>query len=394
MSETIRLIRFDSIGGASGDMLLAGMLGLGVALPDIESNLSKLNIGRISLKLEKATDRGISGNRLTVITEHSHAHRHIEDIEKILTSSQISPDVTRMTMSIFRKLAEAEAKIHGTTPDKIHFHEVGAADSIADIVGTCIAICKLNINAVHISPLPIGQGFITCEHGILPVPVPATVELLKNMQIIPTDEPNEMVTPTAAAVLSFMNDEFKCEQKNNFKIIDSSWSIGHKKLSTRTNALRVTLMEYADSAISDQSLVLETNIDDMSPQMFGVLTARLFENGALDVFTTPVFMKKQRPAILLTVICPFEKKESMLDIIFCETTTFGVREYVVNRTTLQRKVITIDTRFGPIRIKIGEWRGRIVTKTPEYEDCVQAAVKNQVTFKMVHEEAIKSFESK
>jgi len=390
MNEPLRLLRFDSIGGASGDMILSALIGLGISIKEIEGYFESLQIGKIILQTKKVVDHGIVGTQLTINAEDNHGHhRYLKDINKILNASKLPESVITMSISIFQKLADAEAIVHGTTPEEIHFHEVGAVDSIADIAGVCLALYKLNINAVNISPLPSGTGIIECEHGIMPNPAPATIELLKGMETFQTGEPNEMVTPTAAAILSFLKDKFPVPTLSiPFKILSYSWGVGHKKLVTRPNVIRVTLMEANIPSLHDQCLVLETNIDDMSPQLIGALTNRLLENGALDVYTTPIFMKKQRHGVLLTVICHHCKKDDIMHLIFTESTTFGIREYSVNRTMLERKIIPVVTRFGTIRIKIGLWQNKIITKSPEYEDCLTASLANNVPLKNVMNEAL------
>jgi len=391
----MRTLRFDSIGGASGDMILACIAGLGVPLEALEKDLSTLDAGGIRLRSEKVTDHAIAGTRLTVETDHhAHApHRHLADIDGLINGSSLTEHTKCMAITVFRRLAGAEAKIHGTTPDKMHFHEVGSLDSIADIVGACRAIEVLRVSHVTTGPLPVGRGTVTCAHGVMPVPVPAVAELLTGFPVTQTDEPFEMVTPTGAALLTTWALQFPPEVPGTMKIVCSAWGIGHRTLNGRANALRATLLEPATQSTIDDCLVMECNIDDMVPELVGSMASRIIEAGALDVFTTPVYMKKQRPGILVTILCSPASRDALLDLVFRESTTFGIREYLTRRTVLEREVVSVSTPYGPVRVKVGKWKGRMVTCSPEHDDCVSQAASHATSVRKVYESAVRASET-
>ena len=394
------ILWFDSVGGASGDMILACLMDLGVKPETLTSAISTLGHGHLHIELEahRHDEGGLHGTRAVVrVPEHIHAHgehghghhphRGLPEITALIEHSTLSPAVKRLSQSVFRRLAEAEARVHATTPEAIHFHEVGALDAIADIVGACVALETLDVGGVGFSPLPAGHGTIQCAHGIIPNPAPGTVELLKGMPITHVDEPFELVTPTGAALLT------------SWRSVDawpSGWSIsrvgqgfGQRRLNGRPNLLRALLLEPAAVTADDSSacLVLETNIDDTTPELVGALTQKLLAAGAYDVYTTAIQMKKQRPGVLLTVLCAPDKKATMVELIFRESTTFGIREHLAQRTMLARKMVNVETPYGTIRVKTGSWQGRQITASPEYEDCVQAASTHSVAVRTVYEAA-------
>ncbi|MBU0714293.1 MAG: nickel pincer cofactor biosynthesis protein LarC [Verrucomicrobia bacterium] len=401
-------LHFDSIGGASGDMILAALLDLGVSREDLQHQLTGLPIGPFEIEVNSISDRGLHGTRVNVHVpshEHTHGsadhsqpqvhppHRGLIEIRALIDGSQLSASVKAASLRVFRRLAEAEAHVHGTTPDQVHFHEVGAVDAIIDIVGACLGLERLGVAGVSVGPLPLGHGTVVCAHGILPVPAPATVELLKGFTVAPTDEPFELVTPTGAALLT------TCKTLETFppgsRILKVGQGFGHRTLNGRPNVLRAMLME-SDSVAADADgcpatdtcLVLECNLDDLTPELTGSLMKRLLDAGALDVFLTPVQMKKQRPGILLTVLCRPEQRPTMLDLIFRESTTFGIREYPVQRTVLERRHESVETPFGRVRVKIGRWQGSDITVSPEYEDCRRAAESAGVSVRAVYEAAL------
>ncbi len=399
-------LHFDVIGGASGDMILGALLALGVNPVVIEHALASLAVEGVHLHVDPADDRGIHGTRVIVHAheatgarhhhDHDHGagdahdatpHRNLEDIRKIVESSQLPDPVKAMSLTVFRRIGEAEAKIHGTTVDKIHFHEVGALDSIADIVGSCLGLHLLGVGGVSVSALPVGHGSIECAHGTYPNPAPATVELSKGMPVVSIDEPHELVTPTGAALLSTWKTADTPPAGS--RIENSGYSVGHRTLSRRPNVLRAVLHDTSDTrhATPDSVLVLECNLDDMTPELVGALTERLLADGALDAFITPVQMKKQRPGMLLTVLSRPEDREKMLDLIFAESTTFGVRERAMQRTVLERRTDTVDTPYGAVRVKIGRWKERDVTRAPEMDDCIARAREHGVAARTVYQAA-------
>ena len=324
------------MGGASGDMILACLLDLGADLKKIRADLQKMVKDRFSIEAGAVRQGGFRGMRLKVrIAHHGHEHHHRNpaDIEKLIKKSKLSSSVKKNAISVFRRLANAEAKVHGVKPSTIHFHEVGAIDSIIDIVGSCLALEQIGAEKIAVGLLPLGCGTIKCAHGILPSPAPATIELLKGFAVEQTKEPFELVTPTGAALLTTWKNTGLVP--TGAIINRTGYGFGNFKLKTRPNLLRATLFESAMKTTgNDQCLVLECNLDDMAPELTGYLLNRLLERGALDVFITPVQMKKSRSGAMLTVLCSPDKRKEMLDLIFRESTTFGVREHNIQRTVL------------------------------------------------------------
>ena len=389
-----RVLWFDSVGGASGDMILASLVDLGVRPVDLNDALASLGDFHIAIEAHQHSSHGLQGTRLTVHAgnhqgTHSQAehprHRHLSDIEALIKSASLPEAVKRGSLSVFLRLAQAEASVHGTTPEAVHFHEVGALDAIADIVGACQALHLLHVDRVGCSPLPQGHGTIECAHGVLPNPAPGTVELLKGFPVSHADEPFELVTPTGAALLSSWRS--LNAWPDGWIIKGVGHGFGQRQLRGRPNLLRAILLEPPPPGHPDPEscLVLETNIDDTTPELVGALVQKLLTAGAYDAFTTSIQMKKQRPGTLLTVLCAPDRKPVMLDLIFSESTTFGVREHLTRRTLLERELITMETPYGMIRLKLGRWHGTPVTASPEYEDCLAAAALHHVSVRLVYE---------
>ncbi|MCO5061771.1 MAG: nickel pincer cofactor biosynthesis protein LarC [Kiritimatiellae bacterium] len=393
---------FDSTGGASGDMILAALIHLGVDAAALAAELKAFAPEPFELRVESALSAHLSGTRVRVLTdaEHHHDHHHhhhhghdhhhaphrgLKEIGAMIDRSELPEEVKARAHRVFRRLGEAEARIHGATIDAIHFHEVGAMDSIVDIVGACLALHKLGVDAIAVGPLPQGHGTIECAHGTFPNPAPATVELLRGHAVVSVDEPFELVTPTAAALLA----EWKtCDRAPSGAVVKAiGYGIGHRELKSRPNLLRAILLEVQASANEDECLVLETNLDDVSPELIGVLSGRLLAAGALDVFAVAAQMKKQRPGVLLTTLARPSDRDALLDLIFRESTTFGVREYTARRTILARRFDTVTTPYGEVRIKVGEWKGADVVRAPEMEDCVLRAQERGVSVRAVYEAA-------
>ena len=389
-----RILWFDSVGGASGDMILASLIDLGVAPSELNKALAVLGDFHIEIETHRHSEHGLQGTRLTVHahehheeTGHHHHHRRLSDIRNLIEPCPLPGAVRRNSLAVFGRLADAEAHVHGTTPEEVHFHEVGALDAIADIVGACHALHLLNVNQVGCSPLPQGHGTIECAHGTFPNPAPGTLELLKGFPVSHANEPFELVTPTGAALLSTWKTLETWPDGWTVKAIGHGF--GQRKLNTRPNLLRAILLEAPTHAHADPEscLVLETNIDDTTPELVGALVQKLLAAGAFDAFTTSIQMKKQRPGTLLTVLCAPEIKPVMMDLIFTESTTFGVREHLTRRTMLEREIVEAKTPYGIIRIKLGRWQGKLVTASPEYEDCARAAAEHQVPVRVVYESA-------
>lgn len=393
----MRILQFDSVGGASGDMILGALINLGVDRDRLQTQLESLPLDPFTIEVAAASDHGLQGTRVTVHVgahehpdhhEHGghHGHRTLVDIRRIVQESGLSDGVKRSSMAVFQRLAEAEARVHGTSPDDVHFHEVGAVDSIVDIVGGCLALECLGVDEIMVKPLPLGAGITKSQHGTIPVPAPATVELLVDFPVVQTQEQSELVTPTGAALLTTWRTQEQVPA--GARVAAVGYGLGHRVLGTRPNLLRAILFETTPTAeTSDECLVLECNLDDTVPELIGALFGRLLAGGALDVFTTPIQMKKQRPGILLSVLCMVARREELLDLIFRESTTFGVREYVVQRTMLARRHVDVTTRYGTVRVKVGTWKGEPITQSPEYEDCVRCAETEGVAVRAVYEAA-------
>ncbi len=391
----MRTLRFDSVGGASGNMILAALTGLGIDPATIEAGLDTLGVGHFTLALTTRVDHGLEGRHLEVHpAHHEHQpHRNLEDIRNLVTRSTLPAPVRELSMQVFERLAVAEATVHGTTPDAVHFHEVGALDAIADIVGSCYALHSLNVRHVLLGPMPLAPGTIQTHHGTLPLPAPAVVELLKGMAVTNVDENTELVTPTGAALLVTWAKQFPATPSpESLTLVASANGLGSRTLNHRSNALRATLMEPAPVPETEPGacLVMECNLDDTVPELIGSCVNRLMENGALDAFTTAIQMKKQRPGTLLTVLCDPSRRDTLLDLIFRETTTFGVREHLTQRTMLKRRMITVTTPYGDIPVKQGLWKDGIVTQAPEHSDCVNAAQRHQVSIRLVYESALQA----
>jgi len=388
-------------------MVLAALLALGVDPEEVRKGVAALGIGAFVIETTTVSDGDIRGRRVRVQAREAEPppHRHLDDIRGLIEQSSLPPAVASMSVRVFERLAEAEAKVHGTSPGEIHFHEVGALDSIVDIVGSCLALDMLGVTAVRVGPLPVGQGTIRCAHGVLPVPVPATAELLNDHPIVQTDEPFELVTPTGAALLTtwkelkpgpradstgapLFSEAMTCSAGSG-RIVKSGHGFGSRRLKARPNLLRAMLVEHEAPAPphAGECLVLECNLDDSVPELIGSLCRGLLAGGALDVFTTPVQMKKQRPGVLLTVLCRQADRAALVDMVFKESTTFGIREHLVYRTILDRRQEKVKTPFGEVRVKIASWQGRDITRAPEHEDCVRCAKALGVPIREVYEAA-------
>ncbi|MEI6807507.1 MAG: nickel pincer cofactor biosynthesis protein LarC [bacterium] len=393
----MKILRFDSMGGASGDMILASLVELGANLDTIRGHLQSLPVEHFEITSTVTVDGSIRGTHLDVkCHEHNHHCRNLGDIVGMISAAQLPDTAKKSAIAVFQRLADAEAEVHGTTPDKIHFHEIGAVDSIVDIVASCLAVDLLGAERVTFGPLPVGRGTVKTEHGVMPLPVPAVARLLKGYPVSQTEEPFEMVTPTGAALLTTWAVNLRTGSKDvpdssPMTILGTGYGIGTRKLKGRPNAIRAMLMETTvqTGTALDECLLLECNIDDTIPELIGSLTQRLMIAGALDVFTTAIQMKKQRPGTLLTVLCRPVQKQEMLDLIFRESSTFGVREHLTSRTILERRHIEITTPYGKVRVKVGTWGGRDITWSPEHDDCTRCADEKNVPVRSVYESALR-----
>jgi pyridinium-3,5-bisthiocarboxylic acid mononucleotide nickel chelatase len=387
---------FDCFSGISGDMILGSLLDLGLSLDALSDELSKLNIQSFKLSARKVHKLNIAATKFEVETKHEPAHRGYPVIEKIINESRISSNVVERATRIFYRLAEAEAKVHGTTLDRVHFHEVGAVDAIVDIVGACVGLEQLGVQEVYASALNVGRGSVESAHGVLPVPAPATTELLKGIPIYSNQVGGELVTPTGAAILSTLCQGFG--ELPPFKIEKVGYGAGTRDNAEAPNVLRVfqgemlgKLQRGAGVEAESTVLVVEANIDDMNPQIYGHLQERLFALGVLDIFACPVQMKKNRPGILVTVVTPEALLEEVSDVFFRETTTIGIRFHEAQRKTLERQVEVIESEFGKVNVKVSTLNGKIVNFSPEYEDCRRIATQQSVPYKWVHSRIIQEF---
>ena len=395
----MKVLRFDSVGGASGDMILASLVGLGVDVADLTRQLATLGIESFDIVPKAVSDGGLSGIRVAVNVSHDdhHPHRHLEGIRGLINGSRLSDRTKALALSVFQRLAEVEAKVHGTSVNEVHFHEVGAMDSIIDIVGSCAALEMLKVDAVTVGPLPMGCGSFKTAHGVMPNPAPATAELLKGHPVVQTEEPFELVTPTGAALLmtwqgARVEGRGARVGEQEMVIMKQANAFGYRTLNGRPNLLRAILFKTKNQepGTENHCLVLESNIDDTNPELIGTLTRKLMDQGALDVFTTAIQMKKQRPGVLLTVLCDPSLRNTLVDLIFAESTTFGIREYLTRRTILERRHAEVETPYGKIRVKVGSWKGRDITWSPEHDDCVRCAEACNVPVRAVYEAAGKA----
>jgi uncharacterized protein (TIGR00299 family) protein len=383
---------FDCFSGASGDMILGSLLDAGVPLAALRGDLSKLPLKGFRLNPRRETREGIKATAVDVAisARTDSVERRLRDFEQIITRSTLPSPVKRDSLRVFRRLAEAEAKVHGTTPEQVHFHELGGVDTLVDDVGAVCGLRLLHVDRVCCSPLPMGSGFVTCRHGTLPIPAPATVELCRGFPVYShPDLEGELTTPTGAAILTTLADAFGSLPE--LKVTSVGYGAG-KTVRNRPNLLRLLLGESSsESEVSDleKAFLLETNIDDMNPEFLEDVLERLFEAGVLDAFLVPIIMKKSRPAAMISVLVHPQMVQPALDILFAETTTLGVRIKEVARQCLPRMMKKVQTRFGPIQVKIGTWKGRTVTVSPEYDECKAAARKHGVPLKEVWAEAIK-----
>ncbi len=379
----MKVISYDCFSGISGDMNLGAMIDLGVDQAFLTGELKKLNLEGWELVVAKDQRHGIVGTKATVKqTRHEHAHRHLSDIEKIINESALDMPVKELSMKIFMKIAVAEAKVHGIAVDHVHFHEVGAVDSIIDVVGAAICFNSLNVEGVHVSSVELGGGFVNCDHGKLPVPAPATAEIIKGINVKKDGVDFEATTPTGAAILAALGTNFNPEQK--IKIEKTAYGVGQKEHEKVPNLLRVFLGEMASESTGHDAIQVECNIDDMNPEFFEYISERLFKTGASDVFYSNIIMKKGRPGILLSVICENETADAVKNIVFTESTSLGIRTFPFRKDTLVRKFETVKTIYGDVNVKRSYYEGKEVSCKPEYEDCRKIASERGIPVKEVY----------
>jgi uncharacterized protein (TIGR00299 family) protein len=369
----VKVVYFDCPSGASGDMILGALLDAGVPLEPLRAELAKLALPGWKLDAREVRRGAFRATKADVVLDEAirHHHRHLRDILAILGGSQLAPAVIASAARIFSRLAEAEARVHGAGIEEVHFHEVGAVDAIVDVTGAVIGLHLLGIEGVHVSALPLGGGFVDGPHGRMPVPGPGAAELLRGFPVVDTGVRSELVTPTGAAILTTLATG--SGRMPAMTVDRIGYGAGTKDLPGTPNILRCFVGETAGASAIETVAQVETTIDDMNPQLYEPLMDRLFEVGALDVFLTPVVMKRSRPGTVLTALCPLEKVADLSRVLFEESSTIGVRWTEVSRTRLDREMITVVTDYGPLPFKVSRLSGRIVTITPEFADVVRLA---------------------
>jgi len=420
----MKTLYLDLFSGISGDMFLGALIDLGVDVAKLERELKKLKLAGYHLHVERRQKSGIEGVKLDVHLEHIHephvphhkpraprpappVHHHddsrdFSDIKKLILGSKLSSWVKKKSVAVFQRIAEAEGKIHGRPPEQVHFHEVGAVDSIVDIVGACIGLELLGKPRVLAGPVVEGAGWVDCAHGRFPVPAPATLAILgaRGIGVTQCDEPHELVTPTGAALLAEFAESFG--PMNNLVAGKTGYGLGTRENRTRPNVLRAvlgnssTLNPQPSAALdweTDRIAVLETNLDDVSGEILGHFVETALAAGALDVFHTPVQMKKNRPGVLLTVLCAEAGADRFSELILRETTAFGVRRTLAERRKLRREFATVQTPFGGVTVKIGRLGGKLVQAAPEFESCKKIAVREKIPLKRIYEAALKAVQA-
>ncbi len=384
----MKLAYLDCASGISGDMFLAALLDAGLPAAALLEELKKIPLGFYELHRTCVVRGSLAGTHVEIRDAGGHPARHLSHIEKLIGESTLAESVKERSLKIFRRLAEVEGKLHNKSPEKFHFHEVGALDSIVDVAGACAGLELLGISELVCSPLNVGGGRVEAAHGTLPVPAPATAELLKGIPVYSSGVEAELVTPTGAALVSALASGFG--PLPAMKIERIGYGAGQKEVPGQPNIARLLLGEREETAQAREGApgdevvsVIEANLDDMNPQLFGYLTERALAAGALDVTCTPVQMKKSRPGMKVSVLCAPEAGDALAALVFAETTTLGVRIYEARRKVLERQVVTVETLYGPVNVKLGRLDGRVVNAAPEYEDCRRIAEEKQVPLKEV-----------
>jgi hypothetical protein len=388
----MKIAYFDCFAGASGDMILGALVDAGLDIDELKSELAKLHLDHYDLQAQKVVKKGIGGSQVHVIIDehhHGHHHRHLADIETIINASDLEPSVKKSGLEVFNRLALAEASVHRTSVDEIHFHEVGAMDAILDVIGAVAGIHAMGIDKVMCSPLHLGSGTVECAHGTLPVPAPATAELVKGKPVFASGVQGELLTPTGAAILTTLSADFGPMPSMAVEAIGYGAGTSDPAIP---NLLRVMIGKAAET-IKDCDMehvaVLETNIDDMNPQIYEYLITNVLQMGALDIYITPVQMKKNRTGMLVTLVCALEKVGQFANFLLRETTTIGLRWRSENRLKAWRRLESMETPYGRINFKIARIGKETINVAPEYEDCLRAAMERKVPLKQVMAEANK-----
>lgn len=394
----MRTLYFDCFAGISGDMTLGALVSAGADPRALREQLALLDVPGYEISFEQVDRSGIGATRAKVTTGEETSHRHLSDIVQIIEGSGLSEAIKERAAKIFGRLAEAEARVHNIAVERVHFHEVGAVDAIVDVVGACVCFEMLEVERFVSSPLHVGSGTVRMAHGLFPVPPPAVAELLRGAPIYSTDIQGELVTPTGAAIVSTVCESFGPLPR--MRVEKTGYGAGTREYKDFPNVLRVMLGEAEAGPVSEVDgrdetlLMVETNIDDASPQVVGNLMDLALARGALDCYFTPVQMKKNRPGVLVSILCRPSDKEAMLGLLFDETTTIGARSYEVERRALEREVVRVETEFGPLDVKVALGGGRTKGATPEFEQCRAAAQKAGVPWRAVEAAALAAFHQK
>jgi pyridinium-3,5-bisthiocarboxylic acid mononucleotide nickel chelatase len=395
-----RMAYFDCFSGISGDMVLGALVDAGADLRAIQSELRKLDLEGWTISAEKVKRGQIFATHVKVATSEGHHHRGLSIILERIGKARLAPRAEERARRIFTRLAESEAKVHNLPVEKVHFHEVGAVDSILDIVGTAVGFELLGIDEFACSPLDLGGGQVMTAHGLLPVPAPATADLLRGAPVYTSGIQKELVTPTGAAIAATLSATYAKIPEMTLQTI--GYGAGSADFPEKANVMRLLIGER-ESARNGKDLpdladapitVIETNVDDMSPQIYGYFVERALAAGALDVFSTSVAMKKNRPGLLITVLCQPNNATQLTDLLFSETTTIGVRMHEARRRTLAREFLNVETAFGEVRMKISRLHGSVLTATPEYDDCQRIAATQGIPLKDVLAAASYAFQKR
>jgi hypothetical protein len=382
----MKYVYFDCSAGASGDMILGALLSLGMPVEDFKRAVNSLKL-RAAIQVYRAQSKGFSGLRVNVVSRAKGGGRSFSDVKQIILGSKFNPAVKRKALDIFERLFQAESKAHGQNVDRTHLHEASADDALVDITGTCWLLERLEVSSVYFSPINIGQGFVRTTHGLLPVPPPAVAELMKDLPVYSTEEPTELLTPTGAAILSTVG---KCLPNLPQLVYQKiGCGLGHKELKFHPNMLRAFYGNEKSFQPGKSVRVIEATLDDCSPQILGNFISQILKKGALEAYLTPVVMKKNRPGTKLTIIAEADKIDRLIEAVFRETTTIGVRYFPVERRVLRREIRPIQIEGERIRLKVSYLGDEVVNIQPEFDDCQKAADKLKLPVKKIMNLAIR-----
>ncbi len=387
---SMKLAYLDCASGASGDMMLGALVDAGVDLAELNAAIESLGLPGCHLEAREVTKKGFRATQVSVLYEPEHAHRHLADILKLIDAGRLTDRQRETARRIFTRLAECEARVHGTTIEEVHFHEVGAADSIADIVGSAVGWDLLGVERIVASPVPTGSGSVTIDHGKCGIPTPATAELLKGIPLAESSVRGELTTPTGAAILATLVDSFG--PLPAMTVGQIGYGAGQADWPEQANVLRLLVGEATANEPAEQIWLVETNLDDISGELIGYCTTRLWDAGVLDVYTTAIQMKKNRPGVTLSILCHARQVEAVESVLFEETTTLGVRRWPVDRRVLDRQPHGVRTSFGPIEGKLKWLDDGTPRFAPEFESCRQAAAQHKTPLQEVYEAAQKAFD--